>query len=467
MHSRDNRIFRRRVCVAAALSAACAATLGPASALASTAGVSGGVLTYAGAAGEQNGVNVFPRNGYVIVSDSAGIGPSAGCASADSTTVYCAPTGVTSLALDGGDQDDTLSVFHWLPAVLDGGLGNDTLAGGAGPDSLIGGAGIDSAEYWLRTVPVNVTLDGTANDGAAGEGDNVSTEAVRGGSGGDRLTGGGDANQLYGGPGDDILDGGAGVDDLRGDSGADLLTTRDAVADNAACGTEADVLTADLVDVAGGDCETVNRAAYDSGSGGGTDPAPDPGTDPAPDPGTGTTPEPGTDPAPDPGTGGTDPAPDPGTGTTPGLDPVPPTTGFPAPALVIKNTVITVSTNYIVSVRVSCPATAKRNCKGRIVLEIELPGAASSVVHVSRRARPKKVKVGTRRFALRPGGTKVFGVKIARHGRKALDSRGRVPARVSLNGTEAGRPTTTTRRVTLVKAARKSRPTRLNGSRRR
>jgi len=75
--------------------------------------------------------------------------------------------------------------------------------------------------------------------------------------------------------------------------------------------------------------------------------------------------------------------------------------------------------------------------------------------------------VGGKRFAVRPGGTKVFGVKIARHGRKALDSRGRVPARVSLVGTDAGRPTTASRRVILVKAARKSRPARLNGSRRR
>jgi len=42
------------------MSAACAATLGPASALASTAGVSGGVLTYAGGAAEQN-VNPSPK----------------------------------------------------------------------------------------------------------------------------------------------------------------------------------------------------------------------------------------------------------------------------------------------------------------------------------------------------------------------------------------------------------------------
>lgn len=77
---------------------------------------------------------------------------------------------------------------------LNGGLGNDTLQGNAdddtenggdgddtfdqeaqanGADVMTGGAGADIAKYDLRTNFVSVTKDGVANDGEAGERDNV------------------------------------------------------------------------------------------------------------------------------------------------------------------------------------------------------------------------------------------------------------------------------------------------------
>ena len=70
---------------------------------------------------------------------------------------------------------------------------------------------------------MNVSLDGIANDGAAGEGDNVATtvEQVLGGSGGDTLTGNGAANTLDGRGGGDTIRGGAGNDTLIGGTGAD------------------------------------------------------------------------------------------------------------------------------------------------------------------------------------------------------------------------------------------------------
>ncbi len=80
---------------------------------------------------------------------------------------------------------------------LNGGLGNDTLRGGAdddtlnggdgddtfdeetaanGADVMTGGAGTDTADYSKRTNFVSVTKDGVANDGEAGERDNVADE---------------------------------------------------------------------------------------------------------------------------------------------------------------------------------------------------------------------------------------------------------------------------------------------------
>jgi hypothetical protein len=78
--------------------------------------------------------------------------------------------------LSGGAGDDT----------IDGANGNDTENGGAGEDTfaqaseiangadaLNGGSEIDTVDYTSRGNPVAATSDGVANDGEAGEGDNV------------------------------------------------------------------------------------------------------------------------------------------------------------------------------------------------------------------------------------------------------------------------------------------------------
>jgi Ca2+-binding RTX toxin-like protein len=118
--------------------------------------------------------------------------------------------------LRGGDRADTLL----------GGAGNDTLNGAFGGDVLSGGDGTDTVTYVTHTAPVTVTLgDGRANDGQAGEADDVRSdvEVVQGGSGADLLIGNAGENTLLGGNGDDTLFGGAGDDVLSGDGGADLL----------------------------------------------------------------------------------------------------------------------------------------------------------------------------------------------------------------------------------------------------
>jgi Ca2+-binding RTX toxin-like protein len=100
------------------------------------------------------------------------------------------------------------------PNVLTGGSGDDLLQGGGGADTLIGGGGDDVADYSDHSGPVTLTLDGAANDGSPGEGDQIAgdIEDLRGGSGNDTLVGNGGDNILDGGPGADVLSGGAGVD---------------------------------------------------------------------------------------------------------------------------------------------------------------------------------------------------------------------------------------------------------------
>jgi Ca2+-binding RTX toxin-like protein len=102
----------------------------------------------------------------------------------------------------------------------------------------------DTISYATRTSPVHASLDGRANDGVAGEDDNiVSASEIIGGSGNDVLIGspnrantligqggddtlrGGDRGDLLrGGPGTDRLYGGAGNDQLVGGPGADTFT---------------------------------------------------------------------------------------------------------------------------------------------------------------------------------------------------------------------------------------------------
>ena len=120
---------------------------------------------------------------------------------------------------------------------LAGGLGADTLWGGGGddllfggsgwgtPDAFHGGDGVDTVSYAGRHLPLTVTIDGIANDGEAGENDNVNTdvEGVTGGDGDDDLTGSNADNVLDGGPGNDDLRGGGGNDTLTGGAGKDQL----------------------------------------------------------------------------------------------------------------------------------------------------------------------------------------------------------------------------------------------------
>jgi RTX calcium-binding nonapeptide repeat (4 copies) len=259
------------------------------------------------------------------------------------------------IAVNGGDGNDALEGGPGAAATLDGGAGDDAirsqesadvLLGGPGADELIGGGGddrlhggdgddtlqpdryttgndlvdggpgIDKLQDYSDPTkspqPVNVTLDGQANDGRPGERDDVrdvehvrtyaggtfvmgegpdrvevytpsdqgpATVQGRGGSdvllagaGRQTLDGGAGDDRIEGGFGDDVLTGGPGRDVIAADftgsqcgwlqsctipHGNDTVNARDGEADSIDCGVGEDTAVVDAVDTVS-NCEKVD-----------------------------------------------------------------------------------------------------------------------------------------------------------------------------------------------------------------
>jgi len=132
-------------------------------------------------------------------------------ANLDGTVQKFAESSVTSIILDMGGGNDSVTIGPGVPAVLvDGGGGNDsivaqnhapnTLMGGNGNDTIIGGGGPELLE------------GGAGND------------SITGGIGADKLVGGTGGDTLISGSGDSTLNGNQGPDSLVG-IGMDLLNT--------------------------------------------------------------------------------------------------------------------------------------------------------------------------------------------------------------------------------------------------
>ena len=342
--------------------AAAVALLAPAAAGAATISSDGTRVTYSAAPGEvqQLELDMAEDGGqqYVEIKDF-GTNPiqnlTPGLCEAEEGYARCLATAATTVNL--GDGDD-YALGGPTSDQIDGGGGNDRIEGGAGNDSLNGGAGDDSLEgtdalgypknragadalnggpgtdlvsYFAEYEAVALSIDGAANDGVSGEGDNIAAdvEAIRGGYGNDRLTGDAGSNRMYGdigddelhggdgndrieggrdqdrsygeggddeifsGHGDDFLDGGAGADRMDSDGGdyacgfidcadraVDTIEARDGIRDTIGCGIYTDTVTADPVDDVAASCERVDRG----GGGGSTGPLPGtggplPGTD--------------------------------------------------------------------------------------------------------------------------------------------------------------------------------------------
>jgi Ca2+-binding RTX toxin-like protein len=131
----------------------------------------------------------------------------------------------------GGDGDDEL-VGCDGDDYLDGGAGDDQFDFGGfsrdvdgGADRYIGGTGEDRFSYFSRNEPVKISLDGVANDGSAGEGDNIGAdiETIGGGWGDDVIVGSNAPEFLYGDLGSDDIDGGGGNDTVKGNEGVDQV----------------------------------------------------------------------------------------------------------------------------------------------------------------------------------------------------------------------------------------------------
>jgi Ca2+-binding RTX toxin-like protein len=225
------------------------------------------------ATGENNALSITrdASGGYTITEKGpSAMSAGAGCGPAPANSATCPGAGISQLSITLNDADDGVTVATSTNAVILGGTGNDTLAGGGGQDlvrgedgadivrggagddrteggpgndaldpglggnadhdTLVGDEGDDSVSYGLRSAPVATTKDGVANDGQAGESDNIGLdiERITGGVANDTVGGGPLADVLDGGPGDDALNGFAGDDALHGDgglsAGADTLS---------------------------------------------------------------------------------------------------------------------------------------------------------------------------------------------------------------------------------------------------
>ena len=143
----------------------------------------------------------------------------------DDTVVLGA--GVIGARIDGGAGNDRLYGGDGTDLIL-GGKGNDRpygrggndrllgqdgddlMDGGAGADVFSGGRGADTASYASRTEPLRLSVDKRANDGAAGEADNIAADVER----------------LLGGKGDDILVGRRGFTTIKGGAGRNRIVWR-------------------------------------------------------------------------------------------------------------------------------------------------------------------------------------------------------------------------------------------------
>jgi Ca2+-binding RTX toxin-like protein len=288
MNALATRLFVTASIAQGAITCAVALAVGALAALphpaaASTVSVTGSgsnkTFTYTAGTGEANVLEIArelpgePNEEWRIFDPGAVIVPGPGCEVRPSLGIWCqrAASAVIDLKdlddtiqngpppvsaqvfggegkdlLTGSDEADTLSGGPGNDEIRDG-LGADTTGGGAGDDlffnfggadDIIGGEDEDTVAYGersgvSRTAPVSASLDGLANDGETGEGDDIGSdvENLIGGNGNDVLVGDDDANELSGdfdgyyASGSDQLDGRGGADVLVGGGGdGDVLT---------------------------------------------------------------------------------------------------------------------------------------------------------------------------------------------------------------------------------------------------
>jgi hypothetical protein len=113
-------------------------------AMAGTASVTGGTLSYVAAPGETNTVTVTQSgNSFTIADTTATITSDAGCLGTGSETICTDASPIQSVKVDLRDANDVVTLSTSVASELLGRVGNDQLTGGAGPDRIDGGVGAD------------------------------------------------------------------------------------------------------------------------------------------------------------------------------------------------------------------------------------------------------------------------------------------------------------------------------------
>jgi Ca2+-binding RTX toxin-like protein len=297
----------------------------PASARAADVSVSNGVLRYTAAPGKVSNARFTETAAQTVVinrdsADDDALVAGAGCVLAVAPDTFATCSGVTSAAIDAGDQADRITASYRnmanqvvglenIPAVifggdgsdaivgsllgdtidggpgnddLDGSAGNDTMRGGDGNDTLSpntgtdavsGGDGIDTAEYGLRPAPT-YTLDGQPNDGEptavppendllGADVENITAASTTGVA---TLVGDTRANRLTVTAGRGDITGGDGADILEGGPADDVIHARDGSPDIIICNGGTDTVEADTLDAVSPSCEAVSTVATPGGA---------------------------------------------------------------------------------------------------------------------------------------------------------------------------------------------------------
>jgi Ca2+-binding RTX toxin-like protein len=224
------------------------------------------------APGELNDMTVQARPRGILIVDS-GAALSGRCRPSSSGGRFCGGV-YDGVNVELGDGNDRLQ--HDVGGAIQGGEGDDEILASHGTFLFTGGPGADRFEasgtqaasvlYDDHTDGVSVRLNGLADDGAPGEGDNVlgAVTGMRGGSGNDSLVAGPAGSGLFGAGGDDALVGSPERDSLSGGDGDDELSAGDGT-DYLDGGAGADLLSggAGLDEVAYGGSEPLHLSIGD------------------------------------------------------------------------------------------------------------------------------------------------------------------------------------------------------------
>jgi hypothetical protein len=224
-----------------------------------------------------NHVTLSRADGYYVFNDSANVLDPGSCEPVDAHTARCPAASFRRIEVDLGYGDDY--VADQLPepdyagphVTILGMDGDDEIVGGApgerifygrGSDTISGGGGEDTAVYGGDSVPgpMNISLDGVANDGIPGEHGNIlpDVENIEGSSK--------KAETFVAGPGTRRIDAFGGHNVLIGSSGGEVLSGGDGDRFYAAGGNDQVLPGLDATVECGAGDDTVLGSSGDGGS---------------------------------------------------------------------------------------------------------------------------------------------------------------------------------------------------------